>query len=233
MPKKWWNRHPRNEVRHPMRFRFTIRDLLWLTLVVAMAVGWWLDHRRWQSRCEKAESDARTRTNEADRVRSVLWQIRDSQPSEQKRILDVTGFGSHLERGHGYDTVKTLTEAVQLAQSQLLQDGKSEYVSLLSDDRIRAAIHAAIKSYGSKIDALEHRFPGTKDQWEQLKPVYLRIADDGEWPAGTVFKADYGYSDNAADYEGLLLRLNIALPTDNRRQFGLPILDLYFGRFGD
>jgi len=27
-----------------MRLRFTIRDLLWLTLVVAMAVGWWLDH---------------------------------------------------------------------------------------------------------------------------------------------------------------------------------------------
>ena len=24
-----------------MRFRFTIRDLLWLT---AMALGWWLDH---------------------------------------------------------------------------------------------------------------------------------------------------------------------------------------------
>ena len=28
-----------------MRFRFTIRDLLWLTLVVALAVGWWLDHK--------------------------------------------------------------------------------------------------------------------------------------------------------------------------------------------
>jgi len=28
-----------------MRLRFTIRDLLWLTLVVALAVGWWLDHR--------------------------------------------------------------------------------------------------------------------------------------------------------------------------------------------
>jgi hypothetical protein len=30
-----------------MRFRprFTIRDLLWLTLLVAMAIGWWLDHR--------------------------------------------------------------------------------------------------------------------------------------------------------------------------------------------
>jgi hypothetical protein len=30
-----------------MRLRFTIRDLLWLTLVVAMGVGWWLEHRMW------------------------------------------------------------------------------------------------------------------------------------------------------------------------------------------
>jgi len=28
-----------------MRFRFTIRDLLWLTLVVALSVGWWIDTR--------------------------------------------------------------------------------------------------------------------------------------------------------------------------------------------
>jgi hypothetical protein len=26
-------------------FRFTIRDVLWLTVVVAVAVAWWLDHR--------------------------------------------------------------------------------------------------------------------------------------------------------------------------------------------
>ena len=26
-------------------FRFTIRDVMWLTVVVAMGVGWWLDHR--------------------------------------------------------------------------------------------------------------------------------------------------------------------------------------------
>lgn len=25
-------------------FRFSIRDVLWLTVVVALAVGWWLDH---------------------------------------------------------------------------------------------------------------------------------------------------------------------------------------------
>ena len=26
-------------------FRFTIRDVLWLTVVVALAVAWWIDHR--------------------------------------------------------------------------------------------------------------------------------------------------------------------------------------------
>ena len=42
-----------------MRFRFTIRDLLWLTVVVALAVGWWLNRKqliaergRWQNRAE-------------------------------------------------------------------------------------------------------------------------------------------------------------------------------------
>jgi len=25
-------------------FRFTIRDVLWLTVVVALGVGWWRDH---------------------------------------------------------------------------------------------------------------------------------------------------------------------------------------------
>ena len=29
------------------RLRFSIRDLLWLTLVVGMAVGWWADQSRW------------------------------------------------------------------------------------------------------------------------------------------------------------------------------------------
>jgi F0F1-type ATP synthase assembly protein I len=29
-----------------MKFRITIRDLFWLVLVVALAIGWWLDHRK-------------------------------------------------------------------------------------------------------------------------------------------------------------------------------------------
>ena len=26
-------------------FRFTIRDVLWLTVVVALGLGWWIEHR--------------------------------------------------------------------------------------------------------------------------------------------------------------------------------------------
>jgi hypothetical protein len=37
----------------PMKFRFSIRDLLWLTLVMALAVGWWIDRQRSDARCEK------------------------------------------------------------------------------------------------------------------------------------------------------------------------------------
>jgi hypothetical protein len=29
-----------------MRLRFTVRDLLWLAVVVALATAWWLDHRQ-------------------------------------------------------------------------------------------------------------------------------------------------------------------------------------------
>ena len=29
-----------------MHLRFTIRDLLWLTALAALAVGWWVDHNR-------------------------------------------------------------------------------------------------------------------------------------------------------------------------------------------
>jgi hypothetical protein len=32
-----------------MRIRFSIRDLLWLTALVAVLVAWWVDHRRYES----------------------------------------------------------------------------------------------------------------------------------------------------------------------------------------
>jgi hypothetical protein len=44
-------------------FRFTIRDVLWLTVVVAVGCGWWLEHRRAEYR-ESKEVDELTRSNQ-------------------------------------------------------------------------------------------------------------------------------------------------------------------------
>jgi len=38
-------------------FRFTIRDLLWLTIVVGLAVGWWVDRRDLNATVSKLKSD--------------------------------------------------------------------------------------------------------------------------------------------------------------------------------
>jgi len=40
-------------------FRFTIRDLLWLMVVVGLAVGWWIDNKRIEKRLAGMESDSR------------------------------------------------------------------------------------------------------------------------------------------------------------------------------
>jgi len=37
--------------------RFTIRDVLWLTVVVALAVGWWVDRRSLSEQMVRLKSD--------------------------------------------------------------------------------------------------------------------------------------------------------------------------------
>ena len=41
-------------------FRFTIRDLLWLMVVVAMGIGWRLDAQKWRRELAR-ERDEKTR----------------------------------------------------------------------------------------------------------------------------------------------------------------------------
>ena len=38
-------------------FRFTIRDVLWLTVVVALALSWWNEHRRFAAYYELVTSN--------------------------------------------------------------------------------------------------------------------------------------------------------------------------------
>ena len=47
-------------------FRFTIRDVLWLTMVVALAVGWWLQRAEMARELEKHQAQVREMRAKAD-----------------------------------------------------------------------------------------------------------------------------------------------------------------------
>jgi hypothetical protein len=61
-------------------FRFTIRELVLLTLVVAMGVAWWLDHRVWV-----ANYAATTHDSEIWQARAEAMQVRVELLAERLR----------------------------------------------------------------------------------------------------------------------------------------------------
>ena len=60
--------------------RFSIRDLLWLTLVVAMGAGWWVDRGRIEDTTAIELMEARNMRDDAKR--EIAW---------LKRALENTG----------------------------------------------------------------------------------------------------------------------------------------------
>jgi BMFP domain-containing protein YqiC len=81
-----------------MRLRLTIRDFLWLTVVAAMAIGWWLDHRSVQRRNDfledqlhLAESDAKEIRSNEEAVRLIDQQrARAELDAKTRRSIDET-----------------------------------------------------------------------------------------------------------------------------------------------
>ena len=57
--------------------KFSIRDLLWFTAVVALAVAWWVDHGASKAREQESRHDAEVLVknysgSETDEVQAVL-----------------------------------------------------------------------------------------------------------------------------------------------------------------
>ena len=70
-----WPRSPQQGLRRSQQriqsvARFSIRDLLWLTVVVALAVGWWNDRRRIDSEAARLEQATSAYQSKLDQVRS-------------------------------------------------------------------------------------------------------------------------------------------------------------------
>ena len=65
-----------------IRFQFSIRDLLWLTVVVALAVGWWIDHdtiRRERERLQSMQAEVQAKQDELDILRDSVKKLYDRQ----------------------------------------------------------------------------------------------------------------------------------------------------------
>jgi hypothetical protein len=135
-----------------------------------------------------------------------------------------------------FRNVKSPKEAVEVVQARLKQDGKAEYAALLSETTVREAIRTGIQSYEARLDTQEKRTPGSREYFEkEVKPVLLKVADEGQWPERCSFSSFYTLTEqldgkNIA-YHGLGLRLIVETPKAKFNGFGLPIIDLYFGRF--
>ncbi len=57
-------------------FQFGLRDIAWLVLVVALALGWWIDRQSWQ-----AEVNAGL-----ERERAYIYQDRHYRDERLKRL---------------------------------------------------------------------------------------------------------------------------------------------------
>jgi hypothetical protein len=71
--------------------RFTIRDVLWLTVVVGLTLSWWIDSRRIETAVVKLESDRRDLQAEFD---DKLWIVNEMQIKAKKELDRATRLSS-------------------------------------------------------------------------------------------------------------------------------------------
>lgn len=137
-----------------------------------------------------------------------------------------------IRKREGYEKVRTLGEAVELARKALREDGKPAYAVLVTENRMREAIRTAIKGYEQKL-ARDAKDTLGRDHWFlNVKPALVKIADTGEWPGGCYFDGFYGLTESSGlTYDGLGLRLHVDTPGKRFAGFALPVVDLFFGKW--
>ena len=95
-----------------MRLRFTIRDLLWLTLVVALVLGWWVDHR--------------INTIQGQSILKPHY-VRNGSASSIAKLLNAVFAGPHQIRLYVDDRLNVIFAECPLQQ----QDGIEELIKKL------------------------------------------------------------------------------------------------------
>jgi hypothetical protein len=76
-------------------FRFSIRDVLWLTLVVALALGWWVRERKVRAEAERGSQLVTKWRMRAGALESALnddgWDVTWDSPNSSDLVLKWPG----------------------------------------------------------------------------------------------------------------------------------------------
>ena len=70
-------------------FRFTIRDVLWLTVVVALAVGWWIDQDRIRRHRGALKASEQALANEREKFQIEAQRLQTLPLRVAEAMLDV------------------------------------------------------------------------------------------------------------------------------------------------
>ena len=76
-----------------MNMRFTLRDIFWMTALVAMALGWWLDNRRydWSIKSAQLREDYYNLMSDVARAESQKAIVKQQELSEALQRLEKGG----------------------------------------------------------------------------------------------------------------------------------------------
>ena len=77
--------------------KFSIRDILLVTVIVALALGWWLDRSRLAIRAQEADQEAESSQALSE---ALTQQLQDKNPAASIEI-NVHGRGSSSSTGYG------------------------------------------------------------------------------------------------------------------------------------
>ena len=142
-------------------------------------------------------------------------------------------FQNKLKTGDGYEKVTSFKEAVEVLKKQLEADGKPEYAALVSENTVRAGLRKAMQVSDAR-SPKEDRFSEFK--LKGLKPGFITITEDGQWPSGCFFEGFYTNiaTEDGVPIDGLLLYISFGPPhpPPPLKTFVYHVFTLYLGSDG-